>query len=187
MRIERFGIVLTLALASSLALGCRRESRRFEEDAWMSGGAAGSRVEDTSAAVPLPQGTAPGPYRGNAWAIGEGSRLYGQMNCVGCHAHGGGAMGPALMDGAWRYGSAPNDIFTTIVNGRPNGMPSYRGRLSDQQVWQLVAYVRSLSGLAPMDAAPSRDDHMNVRPTPVRTDKQPITHEDAPFTKEDGT
>ncbi len=167
-----------------LATACRRESRRFEEEAWMSGGAAGTRI-DEDPAVALPTGS--GPYRGNSWAIGEGSRLYGQMNCVGCHAHGGGGMGPALMDGAWRYGSSPSDIFATIVEGRPNGMPSFRGRLSDQQVWQLVAYVRSLSGLTPMDALPGRQDHMRVRPPPVQTDKQPITHEDAPFTKEDGT
>jgi cytochrome c oxidase cbb3-type subunit III len=43
-------------------------------------------------------------------------------------------------------------------------MPSFKGRLDDQQVWQLVSYVRSLSGLAPMDAAPSRPDHMFVKP-----------------------
>ena len=27
-------------------------------------------------------------------------------------------------------------------------MPSFRGRIPDAQVWQLVAYVRSMSGLA---------------------------------------
>ena len=31
-------------------------------------------------------------------------------------------------------------------------MPSFRGKIPDDQIWQLVAYVRSLSGHAPKDA-----------------------------------
>ena len=58
-------------------------------------------------------------------------------------------MGPPLMDDEWIYGSEPENIFATIVEGRPNGMPSFRGRIPDYQVWQLVAYVRSMSGLCP--------------------------------------
>ena len=46
------------------------------------------------------------------------------MNCVGCHSHGGGGMGPALMDGQWRYGGRIDQIATTIAEGRPNGMPA---------------------------------------------------------------
>ena len=45
------------------------------------------------------------------------------------------------------------------MKGRPNGMPSFRGRIPEDQIWQLVAYVRSLSGLrAASDAAPRGDD-----------------------------
>src|SRR5215213_4697106 len=94
----------------------------------------------------------------NAFALSEGKRLYEWMNCVGCHGHGGGDKGPALMDEHWIYGSAPDQIFHTIVQGRPNGMPAYRGRIPDAQVWQLVAYVRSVSGLASKSAAPGRSD-----------------------------
>src|SRR3954463_13469291 len=43
-------------------------------------------------------------YDNNSPAIAEGQFLYTRMNCVGCHAHGGGGMGPALMDDKWRYG-----------------------------------------------------------------------------------
>ena len=39
--------------------------------------------------------------------IAEGQRLYNAFNCVGCHAHGGGAIGPALMDDLWIHGSDP--------------------------------------------------------------------------------
>jgi cytochrome c oxidase cbb3-type subunit 3 len=64
------------------------------------------------------------------------------------------------MDAQWIYGSEPQNIYTTIVEGRPNGMPSFRGKIPDQQVWEIVAYVRSLSGQLPKDVAPGRDDHM---------------------------
>src|SRR5438045_8375387 len=37
-------------------------------------------------------------YEESAYAVAEGQKLYEQYNCVGCHAHGGGGMGPALMD-----------------------------------------------------------------------------------------
>ena len=92
----------------------------------------------------------------------EGKRLYNAYNCVGCHAQGGGAIGPALMDSIWIYGSQPQQIYSDIVQGRPNGMPSFGGKLPDYQVWELVAYVRSMSGQLPSDVAPSRSDQMPV-------------------------
>jgi cytochrome c oxidase cbb3-type subunit III len=100
----------------------------------------------------------------NAYAMSEGKRLFSWMNCSGCHGNGGGDKGPPLMDEHWIYGSAPEQIFDTIVQGRPNGMPAYRGRIPDAQVWQLVAYVRSISGLASHSAAPGRNEHMQSNP-----------------------
>jgi cytochrome c oxidase cbb3-type subunit III len=90
--------------------------------------------------------------------------LFGWYNCAGCHSNGGGGMGPPLMDDKWIYGSAPENIFSTIVQGRPNGMPSFAGRIPTPQVWMLVAYVRSLSGLTPSAARGSRTDHMMMYP-----------------------
>ena len=76
-------------------------------------------------------------------------------------------MGPALMDATWIYGSQPQDVYATIAEGRPNGMPAFGGKIPDQQIWQLVAYVRSLSGLLRFDVRPSRDDHMRVKESEV--------------------
>jgi cytochrome c oxidase cbb3-type subunit 3 len=83
-------------------------------------------------------------YAGNDEMIQAGKQLYAAMNCVGCHSHGGGGMGPPLMDNTWIYGSSLEHIVSTIREGRPNGMPSFRGRLPDEQIWQIAAYVRSL-------------------------------------------
>jgi cytochrome c oxidase cbb3-type subunit 3 len=103
------------------------------------------------------------PYESEAYAVSEGKRLYEAYNCVGCHAHGGGGIGPPLMDANWIYGGTPQNIHDTILEGRPNGMPSFRGKIPDFQVWEIVAYVRSMSGQLPKDIAPGRDDHMSVK------------------------
>jgi cytochrome c oxidase cbb3-type subunit 3 len=107
------------------------------------------------------------PYEGSAYAISEGQRLYGWYNCYGCHANGGGGMGPPLIKTAWIYGSEPANIFDTIVKGRPNGMPAYGGLVPEYQVWQLVTFVRSLSGLEPQSARPARYDTIELDPSTI--------------------
>ena len=102
----------------------------------------------------------------NAWSMAEGKQLYEAFNCVGCHAHGGGGMGPALMDNKWIYGSEPYQIYASIRQGRPNGMPSFRGKIQDSQIWEIAGYVRSMSGLADQWYANARDDHMKGPPPP---------------------
>jgi cytochrome c oxidase cbb3-type subunit 3 len=153
--------MLVAALLLLAVVGCEREQRRFREP---SAAAARSTRERLVALVPgpyTPDIRVKNPYEYNAYAISEGKRLYTWYNCVGCHAHGGGGMGPALMDSRWRYGSDPENIFATIVEGRPNGMPSFRGKIPDHQVWQLVAYVQSMSGNVPKDAMSTRSDELH--------------------------
>ena len=80
-------------------------------------------------------------------------------------------MGPPLMDAKWRYGGRIDQIAASIAEGRPNGMPSFRNKLPDYQIWQLTAYVRSMSGQAAKDAAPGRDDDMQMK-TPENSTHQ---------------
>jgi cytochrome c oxidase cbb3-type subunit 3 len=123
------------------------------------------RARDVVMPEPTATSASDNPYENNAWALAEGQTLYQWFNCIGCHAQGGGGMGPALMDDAWLYGSRPADVFASIADGRPNGMPAFRQRLSTQQLWQLVTYVRAMSGHARLDVPPSRTDHMQARPS----------------------
>jgi cytochrome c oxidase cbb3-type subunit 3 len=87
-------------------------------------------------------------FEGNKAAIADGKALFNQMNCTGCHFNGGGGMGPALMSGYWRYGGQMDQIYESIAQGRPNGMPSWQFVLQPQQIWELAAYVKSLSATA---------------------------------------
>ena len=96
--------------------------------------------------VPVPRGMVlRNPYEGNAAALATGAKLYVAYNCIDCHgADGSGAMGPSLADGRWHFGGAPAEVFESIYQGRPDGMPSWGGRIADDQIWMLVTYVRSL-------------------------------------------
>jgi cytochrome c oxidase cbb3-type subunit 3 len=164
----RFRTSFVLVVAVALAVSaCSREERHSRSkplgETVSAGVSPDTIIPGGGPAAPLDPRAA--LYDNNAPAISEGQRLFNQMNCVGCHAHGGGAIGPALMDDEWRYGSRIDQIATTIAEGRPNGMPSWRGKLTDDQIWKLAAYVRSLSGLPSKDAVASRSEGMSG-PTP---------------------
>lgn len=128
-------VLLGLWLAS-----CRPGGRQAE---------SGSPAEPTGTLEPhLGPGPAAGApqaaYDESDGAAYQGKRYYEAYNCNGCHSEGGGGMGPALMDEQWIYGERPEQIVASIVEGRPNGMPSFGRRIPEPQVWQLAAYVRSL-------------------------------------------
>lgn len=97
-----------------------------------------------------PGGDVANPYEGNAQAVQEGKALYGAMNCAYCHADGGaGLIGPPLNGPGWRYGGTPADLYKSIHDGRPQGMPAWGARLPPDQIWKLVAYIESLGGASP--------------------------------------
>jgi cytochrome c oxidase cbb3-type subunit 3 len=69
------------------------------------------------------------------------------MNCAGCHAYNGkGNMGPDLTDTYWRYGGLPVEIYKSIGEGRPQGMPAWGAALPPEDIWKLVAYIESFGG-----------------------------------------
>jgi cytochrome c oxidase cbb3-type subunit 3 len=103
-------------------------------------------------------------YEGSAYHVSQGKTLFKAFNCNGCHANGGGGSGPALMDDQWIYGGSIENIVQTIREGRPAGMPSFRGKIPEDQVWEIAAYVRSMGRYVRKDVAPGRDDSMNPRP-----------------------
>jgi len=153
----------TLCVASLLVTtGCEREQRQFSEPASSSAPVQSIRLTPQQPGPQTPVIATDAPYAENAYALSEGKRLYTAYNCEGCHFLGGGGMGPPLMDDRWIYGSDPSNIFNTIVEGRPNGMPSFGSKIPRYQIWQLASYVRSLAGLIRPDVAPSRSDTMHA-------------------------
>lgn len=161
---------LVMAGLVVLLAACEREKRDFHGE------------PDAEAPERIVQSTlSPGPsgpveilsgrgrkYEENAYDQSEGKRLFSAYNCSGCHSRGGGGMGPPLMDQKWIYGGKIENIVQTIREGRPNGMPSFRGKVPDDQIWQIAAYVRSMGRNVRKDVAPSRDDAMHPGPSENR-------------------
>jgi cytochrome c oxidase cbb3-type subunit 3 len=165
-------------VALALLAGCQREAREFAKppettsppsQTALTGLVAGStdhafRAQQTR------------EYGENAWQLAQGQTLYSSFNCVGCHAHGGGDVGPALMDDKWIYGGEIDQIYLSIAQGRPNGMPAFAGLIPPEQMWQLAGYVRSLSGQGPKAARSGRSDHMRT-PSPQEAFPTPPTRQ----------
>lgn len=180
--------LLVLLAPLALMTGCEREARRFntpvnnaspDASAARRGALQPAQALNTGVKAPVANDS---PYETNAYAVNQGKRLFRWYNCTGCHSNGGGGIGPALMDSEWRYGSDPANIFTSIVAGRPGGMPSFGGHIPEDQVWQIVAYVQSMSGQLRKDVAPSRSDSLypgepeNARPSvPAQPEKPAVT------------
>lgn len=77
--------------------------------------------------------------------VAEGGRLFVAYNCGDCHGAGGsGAMAPSLGDNRWRYGGTQGEVFRSIAEGRPGGMPAWGATIPGPQMIALTAYVRSL-------------------------------------------
>ena len=155
----------TVLMTLSIVAACERESRDFPRPA------PAAEVGDLQTAAAMIAHD-----ERNAYALAKGKKLWGWYNCSGCHANGGGGSGPALIDDVWTYGGDAISIFQTISNGRPNGMPAFGDRIPKEEIWALAAYVRSMAGLAPQDAAPNRDDAFLTRtPESFQDSQKPET------------
>ncbi len=146
-----------LILASSTISACGRESDAAQAPPPPAGRGyvdGGDSMRFVDHPENLPAGFPPrgrpwaltNPYEGDKKAIAMGAQLFIAYNCIDCHgADGSGAMGPAFSDGRWHFGGSPGEVFESIYEGRPDGMPQWGGRITNDQIWMLTSYVRSLS------------------------------------------
>jgi len=86
------------------------------------------------------------PLAGSPAAVAAGERLYRQT-CQACHGgQARGDRGPALATNNFAHGNDDADLFRNIRSGiGGSAMPSF-SKLTNDQTWQLVSYIRSLSG-----------------------------------------
>jgi mono/diheme cytochrome c family protein len=109
-----------------------------------------------------PAGTADAPLDRNLdpMQVGRGQAVYAQ-NCAVCHGpQGQGQSGdwrireadgrfppPPLDDSAHAWHHPTADLLEMIRDGSPGGqgnMPAWKGKLSEQQMQDVVAYIKSL-------------------------------------------
>ena len=86
------------------------------------------------------------PYTGNFDAITEGKSLWKNIGCYSCHGRiAEGGVGPNLRDDTWVYKPTDRTLFNTIASGRSGtNMVGWSNELSADQIWKLVAFIRSL-------------------------------------------
>ncbi len=83
------------------------------------------------------------PFEGKPEAIKEGNNIF-NAKCSECHMDGTGGAGPDLTDDIWIYGGSDAAVFETITGGRKGGMPSWKGVLSTDDIWKVIAFIRSI-------------------------------------------
>jgi putative heme-binding domain-containing protein len=104
------------------------------------------------------QAEATNPVQGNAQAIEQGLQLF-RLSCASCHGlNAKGLRGPDLTTGQFARGGSDAQLFRTIMQGIPGtDMPGAQySDATPDQVWALVAYLRTLSG--PASAEDARGD-----------------------------
>ncbi len=135
-------ITFTIGLLLLGAVGCQRASAP--------GAAAVSLPMHATAVGPIPGAGKhftfqTNPLANDPVALQEGRKLFNWYNCSGCHGgHAGGGMGPSLRDKVWLYGDRDDQIFDSIAEGRGAGMPSWGTKIPEEQIWKLVAYIKSM-------------------------------------------
>jgi len=133
---------------------------------WSSRGQYEAEVAAAAAVAAAERASAPSanPYRGDTAAIAEGQQVFTQI-CAACHKpDGSGLVGPSLVDPYWKYGHGDSELFQSVMEGRPGGMPAWAAQLGSEKVWRVLAYLESLpKASAPGVGAP---DYVPPPPPP---------------------
>jgi len=158
-----------LAIASA-ALGWLREPRELRLDPPAASDLDRFRLmpNDISGTPPESYFALGKPYETDAYNLSQGKRLYTWFGCPACHGDGRGGAGPSFLDGWWLYGPEMVSIVASIRDGRPQGMPAFRDRMTTEQIWQLAGYVQTIGAYKPKVAAPSRNDDKQTHPAENR-------------------
>lgn len=84
------------------------------------------------------------PLAGNAEAIAAGQAIFLER-CSECHSDdGSGISGPSLIDDEWWYGGTDEKVFESVTKGRSGAMSGWRGTLTENQIWSVIAFLRTI-------------------------------------------
>lgn len=92
------------------------------------------------------------PLKANADVLKKGKAIY-DRECAKCHGKEGKGDGPdgdkdhlpADLTDSFRAPLNPDGVmYYKIANGHGNDMPAFKGKLSKDEIWQVVEYAKSL-------------------------------------------
>lgn len=156
-------VVATVGIAWVILAGAPSES------ALAAAGGGGSPLETARNAE---KGSLKSPYADYASVAEEGRKVYLAAGCNGCHGMGGGGMGPPLTNEVWVYGKDDDTLFRLIALGSDElqkqgysrkgsenvvgPMPPFGGIVkSDDDMWKIIAWIRSVNPSSAAASAPS--------------------------------
>ncbi len=162
----RSSVLAGLTAVVFLAAGCNGTSSPV---------AGGAEPAVPTAVGPIPGAGAEPPHRANPYAgdpvaAQDGERLFNWYNCSGCHGgHGGGGMGPSLRRPDKLFGNRDDQIFDSIAEGRSEGMPAWGTKIPEEQIWQLVTYIKTMR--TPQEPDPPTEPANEEVPNPENNDR----------------
>ena len=112
--------------------------------------------------VPPQNAALPNPLATNSPVVVTMGKILYQDHCEDCHGSNGRGNGPTAADlsrqppdfsGTKVQRESDGELFWKITEGhRP--MPSFGKKLSEEQRWQLVCFLRALQSKAPLEKTP---------------------------------
>jgi len=118
---------------------------------WAQANKSGNSGASSYSPLPVTEVRRANPIKPTPESIAEGKKIYG-YDCAGCHGATGDGKTEAgkelkvadFTDPAALKDRTDGELFYVIKNGR-GAMPLEGDRVKEQQVWDLVNYVRSLA------------------------------------------
>ncbi len=94
------------------------------------------------------------PVEATSASVARGRQRY-VFSCRQCHGNTGkgdgdmshaGGVPSDFTDAVWQHGASDGEIFLVIRDGVTADMLGYEGQIPDEDLWNLVNYIKSLAG-----------------------------------------
>ncbi len=94
------------------------------------------------------------PVEATSASVARGRQRY-VFSCRQCHGNTGkgdgdmshaGGVPSDFTDAVWQHGATDGEIFLVIRDGVTADMLGYKGQIPEEDIWNLVNYIKSLAG-----------------------------------------
>jgi mono/diheme cytochrome c family protein len=135
MRVMRFALSIGLMATALTVQRAEAQEHPAEPHSHPEGQALANPVDATPASI----------RGGRQWYVFECRQCHGNSGKGdGDMSHSGGVPSD-FTDGLWLHGESDGELFLVIRDGVTADMQGYRQRFSDEDIWNLVNYIRTLS------------------------------------------
>ena len=135
-----------VGLAALVAASCGDGKTNAPSNEAARGNANATAAANANVAPPAADTKRPSEVQGDELA--QGAQIY-EANCASCHLKSGKGDPhhkkddiPDFTNAAWQNREPDAELHNSIVNGHGKVMPAFKGKLTDEQVNLVLAYIR---------------------------------------------